>query len=140
MTFIVEIFRVPVQDDIDFRVHDRDWKNLLAIAQQEGWKPAGTVQPPGSLVTPFSTDYRPDYDDSKVITKEDALNLSKALESALAKIRKGEVSLEQEGPVILKEDSIDNKVVISAPGITEDFLANFIAYLKQGEFHFWWDE
>lgn len=140
MTFIVEVFRVPANGNIDFSIHFKVWERLLKIAEQEGWKPAGTLQPAGSKLTPFTSDYEPDYDDSKVVTKEDALNLSRALESILAKMRNGEYSPKQEGPVILKEDTINNEVMISEPNITEDLLTKLITYLKQGEFHFWWDE
>ncbi len=140
MAFIVEIFRVPDKRDVDFRVHKTSWETLLNIAKQEGWKPLGTVKPHDRNDNEFENTYEPDYDDSKIVSKEDAQNLSNALEKVLSKLRRREITLTKKGPVIIKEDEINDQVIVSIPAITEDFLTDFVEYLKQGEFHFWWDE
>lgn len=68
-----------------------DWSNVLKLANEFGWQPAGTEAPPpvydesGQIVYDSPSNWEGDYfsNDSQRVTDDDAKQLAIALEAAL---------------------------------------------------------
>ena len=145
MAFIVEIFRSPQikLTGVDMRMSGKTWETLQALAQEAGWRPAGTIKPPhweGDYFIykgqdQFVNDYKPAYPESKMVTAEDALAMATALENVKAKMISDQEAIEVKGPVILNE-----KLGAFRSDIEVAYLEKFIDYIKKDAFEFWWDD
>lgn len=116
------------------------WDTLLEIAQKEGWKPMGTVRPTDMEYEDFENDYRPHYPAYKTVLEEDAHNFALALKTFRDKLIKNEVVVISTGPVIIRDADAASGAGVFYPDITMEFLHQFIPYIEQGQFEFWWDD
>jgi hypothetical protein len=118
----------------------RVWDQALGVARQHGWQPMGTSparfweelwEKHGS----FPGDYE-SYDYGKMISAQDASALADALELAA---QQG-LSAPQTGPILLREGMTAQEHRWANNPLGSDFVKEFIAFLRKGEFSFYWDD
>ena len=143
MSNIVEIFREHTikTKGIDFQIHHKVWNELLNVARNYGWKPLGTIQFKGEEREGFINDYNPDYPESKIVLAEDAHNLANALSMEVERMKDEKIKLVSvKGATIIRDDISAGSPTVVTSDFDIDFLIDFIKYLKQDEFSFWWDD
>jgi hypothetical protein len=115
------------------------WEQILQLARENGWRPLGTnPYPVWSDVDKqrnFSGNYECD-DGGKIISAADAAALADALERAC----KHPLPAFPRGPVLLREGMNANACRLANAELDADFLAEFIAFLRNCEFSFLWDD
>lgn len=115
---------------------------MLQLGRDNGWTPLGTapLNPIGS--TPCDGTYEPgDWGSSKRMLAEDAVALADALERALSKVDRGELSLAGPSqPRLLRAGMTEQEFIAANRGLSPEFLRDFIAFLRRGTFWFNWDD
>jgi hypothetical protein len=123
-----------------FRFNVYQWSAVLALAQRNGWEPAGTV-----LEQDAGWSGRYDTNDGQTVTAGDAGGFADALERALPDIPDHDalehkttvVDLPGLGPTRLLdiEENVSPVELFSGDG--KDHLRKFITYCRAGSFRIW---
>jgi hypothetical protein len=124
----------------DFRFNIFGWRAVLALAQMNGWKPAGTVL---EGEAGWAGGY--DTNDGQTVTSEDAAQLADAVEQALPDIpdhdaleHKGQIKdIPGLGPTKLFSLTENISPVEMFSGDGKEHLRQFIVYCRAGSFQIW---
>lgn len=107
-----------------FRWKRDGWVEILELARQFGWQPAGTAPPRGIRKADWdSNDYR--SWSRQQVTAEDSLRFAAALAKALKQIPTGPIS---------KPPKSASKELEQFYGIERDGLADFVKFCRRGAF------
>jgi len=156
MVFIVEMWDEPIKTDKNhhviqkgrrfFSCHDSVWSEFQKLGIKYGWKPAGTI--PGGLSWDswvengvFENDYDPvDYKYTKTVMSKDAEAWADALERALK--HPGDIldASKKPKPILIVEDMNDADFVSANRSVSDDFIREFIVFLRSGSFGFTYDD
>jgi hypothetical protein len=142
MAFIVEMAggRPDTPQFRHFSCGAAAWDQVLEVARHQGWQPLGTSPDPvwkaqWERYGRFSGDYRCD-EYGKVISTDDAAALANALERAIVK----PLPAARRGPVLIREGMTAEQFQSANTQFGTGFLKEFIAFLRNGEFSFFWDD
>ena len=153
MVYVVEMIHREFGDPEwrAFNVSGALWERVLDLGKAFGWEPHGTiprlsdemgwVEYPESLRR-FDPDYEPgEWRFSKQVVAKDAAALADALDKALEALRAHSLMLfPQHHPVLLRDDMTEDEFLQANSDLSEKILADFIAFLRAGEFTFAWDD
>jgi hypothetical protein len=140
MAFIVEMVGGVERASWHFCCGALVWGQILRLARENGWPPLGTS--PDSIWKDvwdrygnFSGNYECE-DCGKIISAADAAALADALEQP----SKRPLPAFPKGPVLLCEGMTADKCRMANAALDAAFLPEFIAFLRKGEFSFFWDD
>lgn len=142
MAFIVEMVGGVEGASWHFCCGALVWEQILGLAAENGWQPLGTLPDPiwkdvWERYGNFSSNY--DCEEcGKIVsaTEADAIAFANALEQA----SKRPLPTFPKGPVLLRESMRLNASRLANATLDANFLAEFIAFLRNGEFSFFWDD
>ena len=116
------------------------WEQILQLGRENGWQPLGTS--PDTVwkrlwdeYGRFAGDYECD-EWGKNLSAVDAAGLADALERA----SKQPLPTFPKGPVLLREGMTTDQCRRANFELDADFLTEFIEFLRNGEFSFFWDD
>jgi hypothetical protein len=140
MAFVVEMFggELDTQEFRNFSCSAWVWEETLQLARNHGWQPLGTSPDPiwqdQGNAGAFSGNY--DCDDAtKFVAAPDAAALADALERAA----KEPIAATKTGPILLREGITAGQYGMANAPLGDNFLREFIDFLRKGEFSFFWD-
>lgn len=113
-----------------FSCSDLTWAALLELGSLFGWTPAGTTPGESARLDRFESNYRPyDWANCKRVSEDDAEALADALELAIHAIRQREPDEE----AIMDARGNNRARLVRLP---TELIADFISFLRNGEFLF----
>ncbi len=136
-------FDLRSESGAEARYSGAAWAMLLNLGRTYGWKPAGTSAPPGMAAAEWASSTY-DTSDGQTVTRQDAANLAKALESVLADPGQGA----KQAALKRDLDRLVHKQIVRILGakarpyvedpepyiIPDDTMRDFIEFLRQGSF------
>jgi hypothetical protein len=119
-----------------FRATGSGWAYYLNLAQEYGWKPAGTRRPRGliSMFRRWPGHY--DSNDGQRVSKQDAAAMATALESALAdpgRETRG-AALAERLTQAVRDATGDASYTMRVDGDDSAFIQTLIVFLRSGGF------
>jgi hypothetical protein len=140
MAFVVEMIGGVEGASWHFCCAALVWEQVLQLARENGWQPLGTRPDPvwkqvWDEYGGFSRDYQCE-DRGKVVSAADAAAIADSLERASTH----PVPVFPQGPMLLREGMTAEDYRRANAELNSDFLADFIEFLRNGEFSFFWDD
>jgi hypothetical protein len=140
MAFIVEMVGGVEGASWHFCCGEKVWEQVLQLADEHGWRSLGTKPDPlWKHVWDEWRNFVPNYeceDWGKTVSADDAAALADALKQA----SQHPLPALPKGPVLLREGMTANECRRASAELDADFLEEFVAFLRKGEFSFYWDD
>jgi len=115
------------------------WNDTISLAKKLGWEQMGSIRTVDNKKE--ISDYEPFSYESKLFQKNDASNLADVLEIAIKLLQDGKTEeFQKQNPVLLKSGMTEEDFKSQNRNLTPDFLRDFIAFLRKGEFSFLFDD
>jgi hypothetical protein len=116
------------------------WEQILQLARENGWQPLGTSPDPiWKDVWDRYGNFSANYDCEvcgKIVSAADAATLADALEQP----SKRPLPASRKGPLLLSEGMPADACRMVNAALDAAFLPEVIAFLRNGEFSFFWDD
>ncbi|PWU18714.1 MAG: hypothetical protein C5B50_08440 [Verrucomicrobia bacterium] len=125
------------QNGATFRFVTSGWSFYLNLAEEYGWRPAGTL-PPKSYPDPAKWPGEYDWNAGQIVSAVDPRQLAEALERALADPQRAErekLLAERLAEALRAMTGLDSQ--IQPPTDDTAFLKEVITFFRQGQFEIW---
>jgi hypothetical protein len=149
MSFQIDMLRGSYGDPNfeEFNLDIWTWRRLIQIAKANGWDSKGTKPHPESQasVPDYMKHFQPDYEPRewalmKVFDGADALELAKALMVGFARLQTGEITLSEDGRLVLLVEGMNKSEFEWVNGSIKKVIPSFVDFLQRGDFDFAWDD
>lgn len=135
----------PNPDFRKFSCSGQNWEKALELGQKMGWTPMGSVlEKTIDTSQPIMSDYKPSSwgeDDYKIFSEKDAAAFADALQKAVELME--EFQLKEYGKdssILIVEGMNKDEYSQINRNLSQDFLNDFISFLRKGKFKFVWDD
>ena len=129
-----------------FSCHGSIWPRVLELGREHGWRPLGTTPSEQSKnawekLGRFEDDYRPEeWQYAKQFQADDVAALAAALQRAIDEDWLTPLRMQLPASVLLRGGMTNDEYKAANRGLTPEFLQDFIAFLRKGQFVFAWDD